>query len=257
MGFDATAAFAKTHRARTLLEELKRGRQDLVENGNFLRADVTRDGREVSARFRMLAPLPSYLPCIVGDIAHNLRSALDHLVTVAIERNGNNITSRTQFPVTSSMDQFNRVVSSQLAGASPQFIDFVERAQPYHSPDPTLHPLHAINRLDIADKHRQLLAAAMIPAFVEFEIEGPKRAFERAAIPDAVRFPLVDGVELFRFTLGYGYEVVRPGFRLALGFDFALVEEPPIHGQPIVQMLYGLLPAVEEHVLYAAEQQLS
>lgn len=66
MAFDASRAFAKTHRARDLLEELKRATRDLAENGNFLRADVERDGRDVAVRLQMLAPLPSYLPCIVG-----------------------------------------------------------------------------------------------------------------------------------------------------------------------------------------------
>lgn len=257
MPFDASRAFAKTHRARTLLEELKRTTRDLAENGSFLRADVERNGREVVAKLRMLAPLPSYLPCIIGDIIHNLRSALDHLTTLAVEYNGNTITNRTQFPITGSPKAFESAASSQLKGASQEFIDLAERAQPYHLGDPSLHPLHVINRLDIADKHRQLLVAAMAPAFVDFEVDGPSQSVQRAAMSDSVTFPLVDGVELFRFTLGLGYEVIRPGFRLGLGFDFALVEDPPVHGAEVVHFLYGLLPPVEERVLYASEQQLA
>lgn len=189
-------------------------------------------------------------------MVHNLRSALDHLTTLAIERNGETITNRTQFPITSSPDQFDRAARSQLEGASQAFIDFVERAQPYHFGDPTLHPLHVINRLDIADKHRQLLVAALAPKYIDFEVDGPKQSIQRAAVSESVSFPLLDGTELFRFKLGLGYEVVRPTFRLSLAFDFALVATPPVHGKEIVSLLYGLLPSVEEHVLFAAEQHL-
>jgi hypothetical protein len=70
-------------------------------------------------------------------------------------------------------------------------------------------------------------------------------------------FPLVDGAELARFRLAIGREVIRPPFKIGLGADLALVDESPIHGQPLTITLYQIIKQVESDIIFAAEQLLN
>src|SRR5688500_14497223 len=98
MAIDASPCFAKLSRAREHLEQLKQQPEE-VRRANLYTADIHRDGRYVVARLRVLAPMPRHLPCIVGDIVHNIRCSLDHLACLAVESSGGTITRSTQFPI--------------------------------------------------------------------------------------------------------------------------------------------------------------
>jgi hypothetical protein len=251
MGINASPCFVKTSRAREHLEQLKAAREEL-SHGNYLHGELQRDGRDVVGRLRIQASPPPRIPCIVGDAIHNVRSALDHLACLAVEFGGGRVTRWTQFPIFDHEAGFRRAVLRQLAGAPREFLEFVEKVQPYQAVKNTENPLHVINRLDIKDKHRQLLVSAVLPFHVDLGVEPPD-AIEPPLFPAALAFPLVDGIEIVRFRLRFGYEIIRPPVTVKLGADLALVEESPVHGQPVVPLLYDLIKFVESDVLYAAE----
>jgi len=120
----------------------------------------------------------------------------------------------------------------------------VLRLQPYEGGDD--EPLWCVNRLDIVDKHRQ-----MIPALATYEyahldlgaeawkalglgLSGGVRSF-----PPTVRFPLNDGEVLFEATADEVAQA-KPKFTI----EVSLGEPRVLKGKPVVPMLEDLTQAV-------------
>ena len=99
---------------------------------------------------------PAEIGAIVGDVAHNLRSALDQLTWQLALLTTDSVYDRTQFPIVAEQDDYPRVAARQLQSLRPEHVAFVERLQPYHGDDRTADPLYLLNRLSNVDKHRQL-----------------------------------------------------------------------------------------------------
>jgi hypothetical protein len=120
-----------------------------------LEADPKPPNYSIVARVRHLPDKEWGL--IVGDFAHNARSALDLLVyqlsqlPLDDERR-----FKLEFPIFDEVKSYtNKVVQRYLAGVAPEHIAIIEGFQPYNglkgSHDDALGILHAINN---ADKHR-------------------------------------------------------------------------------------------------------
>jgi hypothetical protein len=102
---------------------------------------------------------------IVGDCLFNLRSALDHLAWQLVLVDGGQPLNRTSFPVRKAWDNKPLLIPQV---SSCDILDTLEAVQPYcdtgDPPDaPVLHPLWALHRLNIIDKHRQLLVVVHTP----------------------------------------------------------------------------------------------
>jgi hypothetical protein len=243
MPFDLSSCLAKTSRAREHIAELRRSRSELA-NDNILRGEVERNGRDIVGRLRILGPIPSRVACVVGDAVHNLRAALDHLACVAVQSNRGTVTRDTQFPITFSAEQFRRNTTRQLLGASDAFVQFAESRQPYHTDPPEFNPLHIVNRLDIKDKHRQLVVAAILPIQVAIIVKD-RASIEPPKMRPQLTFPLIEGLELTRFKMAVGHESSWPDVQLELNADVALVEESPVHAAPLVNLLENFLHEIE------------
>jgi hypothetical protein len=250
--FNITPALLKTQRAREHLAQLNPLQQE-IDSPGYLGTDVQRDGRDVVVRLKVKGPTPSRIGCIVGDVVHNLRTALDYLAWLAVEWNGATPTKKTQFPVCSTSATFSKAVNSQLAGAPGPFIQLVESLQPFNCSPSSESIIGIVHRLDINDKHNRLLVSALMSSQVSLEFDEPG-CLEREPTLTIPPFPLVDGAELARFRLAFGHEVVRPPFKVVLGADLALIDESPIHGQPLTITLYQLVKQVETDVIFATEQ---
>jgi hypothetical protein len=253
--FNVTPALIKTQRAREHLSQLNPLQREIA-SPEYLGTDIQRDGRDVVVRLTVKGSTPSRIGCIVGDVVHNLRTALDYLAYLAIEWNGGTPTRQTQFPVCSIEARFSEIVKSQLAGAPTPFIRLVEALQPFKCDQPSESVLGIVHRLDINDKHNRLLISALMSSQVSLEFDEPG-CLERQPILTIPPFPLVDGAELARFRLAIGREVIRPPFKIGLGADLALVDESPIHGQPLTITLYQIIKQVESDIIFAAEQLLN
>lgn len=103
---------------------------------------------------------------IAGDIIHNLRSALDHLVWQLVLRDGHEPSRRNEFPICERKERFFNEVKfrkskpklSVLYGIT---VDgdawtIIERAQPYHCVPVSLNRVLILGRLSNMDKHRTL-----------------------------------------------------------------------------------------------------
>jgi hypothetical protein len=97
---------------------------------------------------------------ICGDCAHNIRSALDHLIyALAIQHSGKNSPPNErnlQFPICGSRTHFD-TKGNWIAPLTDAARAFIERVQPYNRLDP-LNPstLGILADFDNSDKHRLL-----------------------------------------------------------------------------------------------------
>lgn len=100
----------------------------------------------------------------VGDVVHNLRSALDHLAWQLVILDGGTPYKKTQFPIRKSPLKDGQPSPTQLQPAisNQAILDALEAVQPYRRPgtesaDYRHDALWRLHRLDIIDKHRLLL----------------------------------------------------------------------------------------------------
>lgn len=100
---------------------------------------------------------PKTISLIIGDIAHNLRSALDILANDVVERDsGTRGSSEARFPIYFDATGFNGG-AKKLKGASADSLAIFERIQPYNTGKKTLRMLHELN---IGDKHKLITPVA-------------------------------------------------------------------------------------------------
>lgn len=102
---------------------------------------------------------------IVGDILHNIRSALDYIAHELIKRNGFPTSSRTQFPVCSTVRDFDNeaICQNRLGGISLRAYRMIDALQPHQMRPPYSfadHPLWHLQKLSNLDKHHALNLSA-------------------------------------------------------------------------------------------------
>jgi hypothetical protein len=111
--------------------------------------------------------LPPSLSLIVGDIFHNLRSALDHLVYELAEAHSGTplppvIEKGLQFIVSGKEPPSAETIQYRLGGIHPSARTLILELQPHHRGDAfDTDPLWIVNELDRVDKHRQLTVTMM------------------------------------------------------------------------------------------------
>jgi hypothetical protein len=152
---------AKVDRAETAVEELASEWTAWLATDPYpSRVDVDHDMGEHRLYLDFSTPLPLSFPVRIGEIAHDLRSALDHLVwreAVEILRREptDDEARKIAFPIWRTRVAFKK---SKIQGyVSPDAWTIIESHQPYDRGKPkrskALGLLHWINRID---KHRLL-----------------------------------------------------------------------------------------------------
>jgi len=102
-------------------------------------------------KVRVRERLPDHLSSIVGDAAHNLRSALDLLACDVVRHNGGNVTG-VYFPFAGSAGELEKAIKEKnLRRASPEAVALLRSLKPYRGGNADLRALHD---LDIHDKHK-------------------------------------------------------------------------------------------------------
>lgn len=138
---------AKIRRARAHLEELK----TLIQFGIpqppvVITWELHHDTQEAVLMARANAqysPPPVELTLISGEIAHQLCSALDHLVWQLVVVNTGQPPAGTKsgFPIFNTEAGYNKWAPKMIAGVSDAARDQIRVVQPYHAgPMPKRHP---------------------------------------------------------------------------------------------------------------------
>jgi hypothetical protein len=187
--------------------------------------DVLDDGRTHVVRLVHVPSTPQHWGAIVGDVLHNLRSALDLLAWQAVIAGGGTPGKKTGFPVFQHNrgDAGDKGVTLALKGAKPDFVEAVRRFQPYnrcHSPVALRNDaLWVLHRLNIEDKHHLLVTCAAVVGDVSHEVP-----YETLGGDVTVTLqPARDGAEVLRYS-----NIPKPVDRLVIdphgAFDVWIAE---------------------------------
>lgn len=203
-------ALAKVARAEQHLDEVDRLGKAWAETVSYeLRLELGGPNELVGRLFNPgnTTP-PRRLALAFGDVVHNLRSALDHLVfelAVAGGASG----ERSEYPIVEDESLYRRHVDRALAGVSAADQARIESTQPYHlrdgdqwrrpadRDDPLVRNaiLRLVRRLDNQDKHRLILEGVAEGAARQPTFRGVRAA--EGTYPGR-SIPLLDGSELSR-----------------------------------------------------------
>ncbi len=186
LGLDLSSSTAKIIRALehvdTLEAELRAWLKVTPTYG--LRFDITAETGWCSV---MLTPQKGVVEprfgVLLGDVVHNLRSALDYVVASLVEASNSTLVARHKFPIYADKTRYLKEVGTPAAPRSTGPLggvrfggELIESVQPYkRQPEPRVVQLWAVHRLSNADKHRQLTTSVTIPmpsGPIEFDHNG-------------------------------------------------------------------------------------
>ena len=119
-----------------------------------------------------------YWSTMIGDVVHNMRSALVYLACELVIKNGGTVTDTTQFPIYEREDRFVRGSPRRIGGMSTRAATLIETLQPYYKPTPSEHPLATLAHLSNGDKHRSLQVARWTTDNLRQEVEAIGAAVE-------------------------------------------------------------------------------
>jgi hypothetical protein len=93
----------------------------------------------------------------VGDIAHNLRTALDHLMCHLLLVAGSRITKQDYFPISGDVAGYQFRRAKIINRVRPGVIEAIDQLKPYKGGNETLWRIHQLDRID---KHRAVFSFA-------------------------------------------------------------------------------------------------
>lgn len=113
---------------------------------------------------------------MIGDVLHNLRSALDILWNDIIVECGGTVTKWSGFPIRNTVDELKALLSNLVEKKQIEAIVqslLLNDIKPYEAGN---HPLWALHNLNIVDKHRLIIPVIKIMHIigVSFEDENGK-----------------------------------------------------------------------------------
>jgi hypothetical protein len=203
-----TAWWAKIGNAEKQRERLTEACKDFDDLDPFhVEAEPADHLDRTAYRLRLHRPIPVEISLIVGDLLHNLRSALDSLVFELTTRAaGRELTEKEekacQFPISPDPDSFDKFFTDHgktRVTISPEYLkNAIRSAQTFYwladmkqrrfesavteldyAAEHRKSSLFAINHLSNLDKHRRLTVMAWWPAVVSWTADGESnRSFE-------------------------------------------------------------------------------
>lgn len=236
-------AEAKIKRAHKHIDNLQ------AEINSFLarkpyRLIAKRDGEWERWVGDVLERVPDSIPLLIGDAAHNLRSALDHIVFEIVKPTDPKDIRDCAFPF--SNGDAKALVTTSAYGLIkrkvPKLADAIEAMNP-HNGAGSNWALIGLHNLDITDKHRLIVAVAAATS------PQVKLTNSTGLDLDLSKLPALGPVEQGRvlFTCP-PHTNVNPGDEIPATFTIKFAEGMPLAGQPIVELLAALAQATSNIV---------
>jgi hypothetical protein len=251
-----------------------------VRRGSYLRFSIGgEDGICIRVHVHKQPPLQRW-SVQVGEIVHDLRSALDHLswaLTIAHSgpppRPPTGWWRTVEFPIFTDRDRFHqrnrrgrptpRSGLADIQGVDPVLHSRFEGLQPFHhGTRAERQPLAVLHALSIRDKHQTLplVAIASHPGAIAAK-SGSLRGRSRAL---RVPAPIQDGAVIARLRTLSGFEATAPSvgdrveikFEAKLDFDVGFASGPPAFGGQLVSTLRRLHRAVAQALRYLGDPAL-
>lgn len=221
----------------------------LDQNPHEIFAEFNPETTEHVFRVRVHRQPPPIIGILAGDVAHAMRSALDYAIGESIAANIGSWPSSHQkfeFPIFDSPAKYSsaRRKNDGLADAA---LPLLEAMQPYYTANNVRGLLlWQLHRLDIEEKHRQLVAVAGGVATTRLAHIG-KGGAAAFSVPDQpfMQFPLEDGGVVLRFC-----SAPDPESKIELDLqDWVALQNPAeVSGQPIVPLLARIFDEVKSRL---------
>jgi hypothetical protein len=239
-----SSARLKIERANQHANALKASIQRWLEDRPYeLALDFDAQAGEYSLVIHVTRKIPPEWSVVAGEVIHNLRSALDHIIYDL------GPVERSEFPIFIDEDKFLnkgrggglfqiRGVTNESARA------FIKQLQPFRARkaglDPTLHRFWILNELSNADKHRLLNPLGVITGAGRFRL-NPGGQLTLAPVEVRADGPVEDGAVLARWRIrlppgGKGHVTVEGDITYDVAFD----EAGPARGGPVSEVLDDL-----------------
>jgi hypothetical protein len=171
---------AKIDRAREQIEALKTELHAAMESdAHKLDVKLTRDTYGGHAALTLtVSRLPVFsteVSLLIGEVVHNLRSALDHLAwhlipPARIEQLSGRAAEVVYFPMARNRRGYLASISQRLPGTSNDQRNVIERYQPYHRSEAG-RAMRTLRTLSNTDKHRFIVPALYFPLRFRFELK--------------------------------------------------------------------------------------
>jgi hypothetical protein len=245
---------SKVARAKKHTEDLTsalKGFWELADNS--VRFEDDSKTNERTYYIDRVTDIPLEILVIVGDVLHNLRSALDHLAYQLPLAPGK-MRGRTQFPIVESAGKYkSKEMRNGLTKFRKDVLEALDELKPYKGGNDLLWSLHSLN---IIDKHRLLLTASvtntarsMTAAEISKLTKGYLGSYPDRPPPDFTRslidigsVPLKAGDKLW--TIHQSELGPYTQFHVDVGFNEPDVMEYKL----VVQTLQGMTVLIEQIV---------
>lgn len=240
----------KIERSKRHFDELNAAIHTFMETRPYgIVEDFNAEIGKYEVRASVKSEIPSQFGPMVGDVIHNLRSALDVLAVELADENGHTsrtAISKTYFPIADSRDGFEKTGLGRIERLSASAQKRIRALEPYKGGRGEL--LWKLHQLDILDKHVNLVpvGAAMIDNSYGFRVPDNGGDFSvglTMKMGDAT-YPLKDGAILITFT------DIEPGAHphVRVSFTIAFGEGRIVDGDSIIPTLWKFGRVVEEIV---------
>ena len=177
-----------------------------------------------------------HLALIVGDVIHNLRTALDYLIAECARSNGKTFND-TAFPIVKRKADLEERLKSGVRKGGPVAVQLVRGSKPYERGN---RALYAIHKLDLADKHQLILPVAC--AVQVTVTAGGWNNLPHADFTGVVRSTSNRGKFI---PVAEGYEAAIPTEMNFTG-EIVFARGRPLAGEPCIEALNNLALATTE-----------
>jgi hypothetical protein len=229
----------KIERSKIHLEQID---EELRRQGEFgtetIDAVTSEDGLITTYIARHTPVIDRMFPAIIGDLVHNLRSALDHLAWQLVLANGGTPTPNTFFPIKSVRSGLANIDGGIDASAA----SIIEGVQPYGGTS-TGRSLELLRNISNVDKHRTLtLTWAAVHEIVESYATAADDQGQSGPAWRLTGNPIEDGAVV---AIAIYPSAERGGRTVNFG-AFLMISAPPLeNGLITIGSLYGLALDVE------------
>lgn len=176
-----SSAYQKLIRAKAHRDALTAMDRKIVYAKYRIVPETTDNPDEIQFRLH-LPKLPEQCPMVVADCLHNLRCALDHLVSQLADHESPDRTPgdrrKNQFPICRSSDEFReQMARGRLNGLTPRAVDLVASLQPFAA---GFESLSILAELENQDKHQSIMIVGSVARSIfskTFEAHGVRLPF--------------------------------------------------------------------------------
>jgi hypothetical protein len=197
----------KLHRAQSQLDSLNFDMNAFSDGMPYALGDpkLNADHSQWVYPLKFRRPMPLMWAVVLGEVIHDLRSALDHSIfQLTLDYKGNEL-ERTGFPISDKRANWVQLGAKktvdnplgfastcamyQIRGVGKGVVDYIKRLQPHSMTNPHLSALWALHLLWNQDKHRLLhfWGLQLVHEGSELTIHGADRAYTITLAPGLLR----------------------------------------------------------------------